>query len=117
MNIRLMYSWEIETKDGQIFTQYSDGKEQTWKNLSIETVVRCSFVSTLPIFPRHDVLIDILSGEQFIKRFGRGFLKSKEDGLSLKEYINCCMTNKYRFWVFNSCGRTLVTKNDYEVYL
>jgi hypothetical protein len=118
MDLRNLYSWEIETVDGIITKQYSEsGEEQSWKSLDTEKIVRCSFLPAVGILPRHDVLIDLVEGERFIKRFGRGFLKQRESGIELREYLNCCVTNNYRFWVFASSGRTLVTRKDYEVYI
>jgi hypothetical protein len=118
MDFRTTYHWQMETVDGQILSQYeADGKENTWKVLPIEKIIRCSFLPSVPGFPRHDVLIDLAAGEQFVRRFGRGFLKQTKEGIQLKEYLNCCVTQKYRFYVIHSCGRTLVTRQDYEVYL
>jgi len=112
------YYWEMETKDGKVVRQYDEnGKEQSWKKLvNPDDVVRVSLIPRLSVLPRHDVVIDRSAGEKFIKRFGRGFIKQAEDGLKLREYVNCIMTNRYRFWVFSD-GRCLITKNDYEVYV
>lgn len=109
------YSWEIETADGDIRAQYdTDGKEQTWKTMPIDRVARVSFIPAIPILPRHDVLIDIENGEQFVRRFGRGFIRQGPDGLRLQEYLNCCVTNKYRIYVF-STGRVMATHQDMEI--
>ena len=117
MQVNQLYHWQMETSDGVILDQYDEkSNEQTWKKLKPESIVRVSFLPTLQILPRHDVFIDIRDGERFIKRFGRGFMKNRGDGFKLKEYLNCCVTNRYRFWVFSG-GRTMVTKRDYEVYL
>lgn len=112
-----LYYWQMETSDGIVLSQYDEeGIEQSWKKIKPESVVRVSFIPVLPILPRHDVFIDIKDGERFIRRFGKGFIKNSGDGFKLKEYLNCCVTNRYRFWVFSN-GRTMVTRRDYEVYL
>lgn len=113
-----VYQWEMETENGAVLRQYSDdGKERSWKTLDIDKIVRVSFLPRMSNFPvpRHDILIDISSGERFEKRFGRGFLK-QTSGFDLAEYINCCVTNRYRLYVFSS-GRVLITRHDHEVYL
>lgn len=114
----MIYMYEMETADGTVMKQFAeDGKEYSWKT-SIkdpEQIVRVTFVPRLPILPKHDILIDISNGERFVKRFGRGFLKQKI-GFNLAEYLNCVETNKYRFWLFSN-GSTLITRNDYEVYI
>jgi len=110
-----VYAWELETADGVVIKQYDeDGKENTWKSVNADAIVRFSFVPSINILPRHDVLIDHANGERFVKRFGRGIIRQGSDGIKLREYINCCMTNRYRLWVF-STGRTLLTRSDYEV--
>lgn len=116
MNPNEMYMWEIETTDGKVLKQYDEsGNEQSWKTLNPDEIVRVSFLPRVQLLPQHDVLIDINNGEKFIKRFGRGFLREK-DNFKLGEYINCVVTNRYRFWVFSN-GRTLITRRDYEVNL
>jgi len=112
-----IYAWELETNTGQVISQYNpDGQENTWKSVSPDSVVRFSFIPTVNILPRHDAFIDASVGEKFIKRFARGFMRQNAQGIQLKEYVNCCVTNRYRFWVFSN-GRALVTRADYEVYL
>lgn len=117
MDVRTVYNWEIETVDGVILSQYAaDGKEQSWKNVDTEKVVRFSYVPTVPLLPRHDVLFDLPNGDRFVRRFGRGFMKQK-DGFEIKEYLYVVVTDKYRLYVFGASGRTLITKPDLEVYL
>jgi len=108
----------METANGQILDQYDEqGNEQSWKKLRPEDVVRVSFLPTVALLPRHDVFIDIKDGERFIRRFGRGFMKQAPgEGFRLRQYLNCCVTNRYRFWSFSN-GRALVTRKDYEVRL
>lgn len=111
-----VYVWEMETADGQVLSQYDKaGEEQNWQTLPLDKIVRVSLIPRIPSIERHDCLIDIDKGERFIRRFGRGFLKFR-DGYKLTIYINCIVTNNYRFWVFSD-GRVLVTEKDYEVYL
>ena len=107
------YQWEMETADGKILRQFEeDGKENTWKGLDVDKVVRVSILPLLTFLPRHDVFIDISKGERFIRRFGRGFHKQKNE-FRLTEYINCVVTNRYRLWVFSD-GRTITTRHDYN---
>lgn len=106
----------METADGTVLKQFNDdGTENTWKSLNPDEVVRITFLPKIAILPKHDILIDINNGERFIRRFGRGFLKQKI-GFNLSEYVNCIVTNNYRFWLF-SRGNTLITRKDYEVYI
>ena len=111
------YKWELEDKFGKIVNQYDvNGVEQSWKQIEPKNVVRMSFVPAIGLLPRHDVFIDIANGIEFIKRFGRGFIKQGADGFKLKHYINCCVTNNFRFWVFSN-GNSMITHKDYEAYL
>jgi hypothetical protein len=117
MDVRSVYNWEIETVDGTVLTQYDEnGKEQSWKNVDAEKIVRFSYVPTVPLLPRHDTVFDLPNGERFVRRFGRGFLKQK-DNFEVKEYLYVVISNHYRLYVFGSSGRTLLTKPDLEVYL
>ena len=112
----MAYSWEIETTEGGIRKQYEeDGKENTWKDLPLEKIIRLSFIPSIPLLPQHDVIINHEKGQRFIRRFGRGFLKQKIN-FNLAEYVNCCVTNHFRVYVLSS-GRCLVTDPDYELYL
>jgi hypothetical protein len=117
MNPNQIYSWEMETVDGQILKQYEpDGKENTWKSLDPEKIVRVTFTPVISILPEHTVSINHAAGEKFIKRFARGFQKDKGQGFHLAEYINCVVTNRYRVWVF-STGRVIITDPNYELYI
>jgi len=103
--------WEMETDDGNVLRQYEeDGRENTWKKLDPERVVRVSLVPLVAILPQHNIFINRNAGELFIKRFARGFLKP---GTGLKEYVNCIVTNRYRVWVFSD-GRVLVTDKNFD---
>lgn len=111
------YAWEIELDDGTLRRQYDErGAEQTWKDLPLERVVRVSFLPRVPLLPAHHVLIDPASGERFLRRFGRGFMKHGGDGIRLREYVNCCVTTRHRTWVFSD-GRVCVTRPDYELHV
>jgi hypothetical protein len=111
------YAWEIQLVDGSVRRQYAEsGCEQTWKDLPLEQVVRVSFQPLVPLLPLHHVFIDITAGERFEKRFGRGFMKQGPDGIKLREYVNCCVTNRHRTWVLSS-GQVIVTRPDYELYM
>jgi len=112
-----LYNWELEDRLGSILKQYDEnGIEQSWKSIVAKDVIRVSFVPTIGLLPRHDVFIDIENGIEFIRRFGRGFIKQGADGFKLTNYINCCVTNRFRFWVFSN-GNSMVTHKDYEVYI
>lgn len=110
------YAWEMQLMDGTVRKQYEGGAEQTWKTLPLDQVVRVSFVPQVPLLPLHHIMIDITAAEQFVKRFGRGFMKQGKDGFKLWEYVNCCVTNHHRTWVFSG-GGVIVTRSDYELYL
>ncbi len=107
----------METADGEVRRQYDEsGKEQTWKTLPLHRIVRVSFIPAVNLLPKHDILLDLTQGDQFVRRFGRGFMKLTNDGVRLKEYLNCCVTNKYRAWVFSS-GRMIITPPELEINL
>lgn len=116
MDPRMHYQWEMETKSGDVLRQYEeDGTENTWKQLNVDEVVRVSIIPMIPMLPRHDVFIDIAAGEKFIKRYATGFLRQRHQ-FRLSEYVNCVVTNRYKFWVLSD-GRSMVTRNDYELNL
>jgi len=110
--------WELEDKFGKTVQQYDgNGIEQSWKTVDANDVVRVSFIPVISLLPRHDVFIDIEKGVQFIRRFGRGFIKQGADGFKLKNYLNCCVTNQFRLWVFSN-GNSMITHKDYnEIYI
>jgi hypothetical protein len=112
-----MYSWEIELLDHSIHRQYDEnGIEKSSKELPADQVCRVTLVPALSVLPTHNVFIDFTKGERFMKRFGRGYLKSGEDGIKLREYVQVVHTNKYRFHVFSS-GNTILTEPNYELYI
>lgn len=117
MNVNAVYSWEIETIDGTIYKQYNeDGSENSSKKIDPDLVVRISYIPKVALFPQHDVIVNLNIGDRFIRRFGRGFIKQVED-FKLVEYLHCIVTNRYRLYIFSSCGKCLVTDKDYEVYI
>ena len=97
------YSFEIELKDGTTITSGNDYLP--------ESVVRVSFLPIDVILPRHDI---IFTDFKFVKRFGRGFLKQ---GTGIKEYLQCVVTNEFRFYLKSSNGAVLITEQNYELYL
>ena len=110
------YFWEMEMSGGEITAQYDKaGSERRWKDLDVSKIVRVSLIPSGAL-PRHDCLIDLEQGESFVKRFGRGFLKSR-DGFKLSEYLQCIETNKYRMWVSSITGSVVITKPEYELYI
>jgi hypothetical protein len=122
MNLTDIFTWEIETIQGDILSQYNkDGSVNSWKKLptgqplSFDSVVRVSLIPTISLFTRHDCFIDIANGERFIKRFARGFLKMGSNGLT--EYVHIIVTNKYRMHIFSSTGSVKITNPNYEFYL
>lgn len=112
-----IYSWEIELVDKTILKQFDkNGEEHSWKEAPLGEIVRMTFTPCIKVLPVHSVMINREKGEKFIKRFARGFLKTGGDGIRLREYINCVVTNRYRFYIFSN-GMTLVTEPNYELYI
>lgn len=117
MELAESYFWELETIDGVVLSQYDEeGKERSWKTIELDKVVRASFLPKLPLFPRHDCLIDITKGEKFVSRKGRGIMKFIDNGYKLAEYLQCFTTTNYRMWVFSTSGKVIITNKDYELY-
>lgn len=116
MKPNMVYRYEMETLDGTVLKQFEDdGTENTWKSLDTDKIIRVTFIPAIATLPTHNVFIDHSAGEKFIRRFARGFLKQKI-GFNLAEYVNCIVTNRYRFWVFSN-GNCLITQKNYEVYI
>lgn len=97
-----IYHWEIELGDRTILTNGND--------FDFTKVVRVSYLPTINLLPRHDV---ILVNFKFQKRFARGLLNFR--GL-MREYIHCVVTDKFRFYLLSSSGKTIITDKDYELY-
>jgi len=116
--ISAWYQWEVETNDHQVIRQYNDdGSENPSTMIPVETVVRASILPQIAGRERHDVLLDLVKGEKFIRRFGRGIMKNQGGGYKLSEYLHCIATDRYRLWVFSLTGQSLVTNASYEVYV
>lgn len=98
-----IYKWEIELSDGTIITEGINYKPGY--------VVRISFVSSISILPRHDIFF---TDFKFEKRFTRSFMGWNS---IVKEQLHCVITDKFRFYLFSSSGRTIITERDYELYL
>uniref|UniRef100_A0A6M3KGM1 Uncharacterized protein n=1 Tax=viral metagenome TaxID=1070528 RepID=A0A6M3KGM1_9ZZZZ len=103
MDIKNMYSWEIELSDDIVITEGN--------NFDFNKVIRVSYIPKLIILPRHDI---ILVNFKFKKRFARAFMNFKS---IVYEYLHCVVTDKFRFYLFSSSGKTLVTDANYELYL
>ena len=100
-NIQEIYTYEIELNDGSIM-----------KSGNVTgNVARVSFIPKLSVFPRHDI---IFTDFKFKKRFQRTFIKPTT---GIKESLHCVITDKFRFYLFSSSGRTLITDKDYDLYL
>ena len=96
------YEFEFELSDGTILSN---------SNPDNASVVRISFIPSIVIFPRHDI---IFSGFKYIKRFGRGMMKLSN---GQKEYLHCVVTDSFRFYLRCSNGQSIITHKDYELYL
>ena len=98
------YSWEIELNNNKIITEGN--------NFDPLSVVRFSFVPNNILFPRHDLVF--INGINFEKRFTRNFMKIEKGFI---ECVHIVITNKFRFHLFSSVGRTLITEKNYEFYV
>lgn len=101
VNIRNIYSYEIELNNGDIITNHN--------NFNPEDVIRVSFIPTIFSFPRHDI---ILNGFKFEKRFCR---VSMGWNSIVKECLHCLITDKFRFYLRSTNGQCLITHKDYEL--
>ena len=102
-NIKERYKWEIELKDGTII---KEGKKYNFK---FDDVVRCSYIPTFALFPRHDI---IFTDFKFKKRFARGFMGWNS---IIREFLHCVITDKFRFYLKSSNGSVIITEKDYEM--
>jgi hypothetical protein len=103
MDISNYYKWEVETNTGNIYTS---------GNIFDGIVVRISFLPSILVLPRHDIIFS--NDFKYVKRFCRGLLKQS---VGMKEYLHCVVTNKFRFYLKSSNGTTLITDKDYDLYL
>lgn len=99
-----LYSVEIELKDGRIV----DERERDIK----DKVARITYRPKSKILPSHTIVFS--RNYKFIKRFSRTFMKQR---VGVVERIHCVVTNKFRMYLFSSCGKTIITDKDYELYL
>lgn len=115
--MRENYGWEVETLDHKVIRQYNeDGSENPSSSIPAEQVVRASLIPRVPYLPRHDVLVDHNRGEHFVRRFARGLMQDRGEGIKHKEYLQVIVTTNYRLWVFSTDGRCIVANPDLEVY-
>lgn len=103
------YAWELELVDGSIVSQLGG---ERWQDVDPGKVLRVSLVPRAGL-PRHDVYCH--AGNQFVRRFGRGFLKQSR-GFHLAEYAQCIQTEQFRIYILAD-GRTIVMPPDFELYL
>jgi len=102
-SIKDYYTWEIELKSGAII--------KNGNNFRPEDVRRISYIPGIILRPCYDIVfLDIA----FVKRFSRAFMKT-ETGYF--EYLHVLVTDKFRFYLFSSTGRVLITDKNYELYL
>jgi len=99
-NIKTVYDWEIELKDGSIITEGNKFK--------FEDVIRCSYISKLPLFPRHDI---VFQDFKLVKRFARAFMGWNS---IVGEYLHCCITDKFRIYIKSTNGSCIITPQYYE---
>lgn len=101
MDLPEFYTWEAERPDGSIMTEGGD-------------LTGCVRFSLLPAaganLTRHDVI-----GVNLINRFGRGFVRAMGGGM--REYLHCVVGKGFRLYVKSSDGTTLITPEEYELYL
>ena len=121
MKISELYQWEIETADGTVRQQYADdGAEYPWKDIPAGDIIRASIVSRDGL-QRHDCVLNRDLGEQFVRRFGRGFIRVVPGGDSeshgVSEYAHCIVTTNYRLYVLSTTGQAIITHKDFELYL
>ena len=105
MNINKHYEWEIGLTDGQVIKNKRLGFDP-------KSVNRVTLIPRKANLPFHEFKFK----DNFIKMFGRGFLKQKL-GFQLSEYLHCVVTDSYKIWVHSTTGGTLITDTDEEVYL
>jgi len=100
-DIKKVYSWEIELIDKTIITGGN--------KFDFDKVIRCSYIPTIKLFPRHDIVfVDF----KFKKRFARAFMGW--DSL-IKEYLHCIITDKFRVYIKSTNGSCIITPKDYEM--
>ena len=121
MQLSDLYQWEIETADGTVRQQYlDDGTEYRWQDIPAGDIIRASIINRVT-HVRHDCMFNRESGESFVRRFGRGFIRMKsgeeQQDHSVSEYAHCIVTTNYRLYVLSTTGQAIITHRDFELYL
>jgi len=121
MQLAELYQWEIETVDGTVRQQYvDDGTEYRWQDIPAGEIIRASIVNRVT-HVRHDCMFNRDMGEQFVRRFGRGFIRvvsggdQEEHGIA--EYTHCIVTTNYRLYVLSTTGQSIIAHKYFELYL
>jgi hypothetical protein len=100
MDIQASYTWTGTYKNGVEFTTGGD----------LENAAKIAFYPAAGGLPEH-----ILSGVSMKRRFARGFVRGFGGGM--KDYVHCVVGDGFRFWLFSSTGRVLITPEDFELYI
>jgi len=101
LNVKKRYTWEIELIDGTII---NDGNK-----FDFDKVIRCSYIPSINLFPRHDI---IFTDFKFKKRFARAFMGWNS---LVKEYLHCVITDKFRIYIKSTNGSCIITPQNYEM--
>jgi hypothetical protein len=100
-NIKEVYDWEIELIDGTIINEGN--------KFDFNKVVRCSYIPTIKLFPRHDI---IFTDFKLKKRFARAFMGWNS---MVREYLHCAITNKFRVYIKSTNGSCIITPKNYSM--
>ena len=100
MELQGRYTWTGTYKNGVEFTTGGD----------LGSATKIGFYPTVPGLPEH-----ALTGVDMQRRFARGFVRGFGGGM--KEYAHCVVCNGFRFWLLSSSGKTLITPEDFELYI
>jgi hypothetical protein len=103
LDIKKVYNWEIELKDGTIIT---DGNK-----FRFDDVIRCSYIPAIRLFSRHDI---VFQDFKFKKRFARAFMGWNS---LIREYMHCVITDKFRVYIKSTNGSCIITPKDYDLYI
>ena len=99
------YTYEIELRDGSI--------HKGVKGLDKDQVVRVSFIPAIELFPRHDIFFYSF---KFKKLIMRSFLELNTAD-KVKNKIFILTTDKFKLHVFFDTGISLITNEDYDLYI
>ena len=100
MDLQGRYTWTGTQKNGIEFTVGGD----------LESAAKITFYPTVPSLQEHT-----LTGVTMKRRFARGFVRGLGGGM--KDYVHCVICEGFRFWLFSSTGRVLITPEDFELYI